>query len=554
MGRGSGQSAATEAGSDAQLSATVDDLDRFFAERGLRVPPGLRRVFGSPLPGRLRGHLCLPTEDEADARSPSMAWAELVIDGTEAPLAPNLVPLLALDEQSFACVVAASVDGAPLTTEGMVVRWHLALSPDRADHQAALLDTDCYLYIESVAEELAARQPGLDRMLNEIGPAYELEYLDGEKRPRDFVLRPVRLACQNVIVGLAALRHDAAINGMAVLSWQTCEVPHVVAHEGNRAMAALMLCDTFQSGGTMEIRFDRPARLSAAGTLKRSGRTVKLDCSYAGHPEGKVPASLRRYGRSVGVALGEDVSLGARRRAAISPLEARQLFLAVTPMTDGLRRRVDETVMRGAVSPERLCYVLLSAIWRDIEVDFMLAVSPRTPSIISGGADWRQRADRQAESEVARAALMLGMLHRRLDATDRAAGGVVQLDGAVAETRLVEDARAGVTWDVLDDAGAIRFGRLRAAQLPWQREGQPLDVADGSELVVLPRTHVSADDVEAALAFAGRTLTVIVVPQDYEPPVAVQESKVLLLFCPDRLPELDREIEARLLSARVSRA
>ena len=94
-----------------------------------------------------------------------------------------------------------------------------------------------------------------------------------------------------MIVALAAFAQDSAFDGLSVVAWQTCEVPHVATHEANRALAALTLCDAFKSGGTMEIRFDRPARLTST-----AGRIV-----FHGHPENAVPASLRRYGRTVGV-------------------------------------------------------------------------------------------------------------------------------------------------------------------------------------------------------------------------------------------------------------
>ncbi len=496
---------------------------------------------------RLRGVLCVATEDEADARSPAMAWAEMTIDSSRWPLPPNLLPLHLLDAQSFACVVASNDTGPALDNEGHVVRWHIGLELDRGDNQAALLDRDCLQYAQSLHEELEARPIGLKRMLAEISPAYEVNYLDQEKRPRDFVLRPVRLACQNVVMGLAAFQHDAAIDAMAVLAWQTCELPHVVTHEGNRALAALMLCDTFQSGGTMEIRFDRPAKLVASGITKRGGQLVDVAASYQSHPEGgQVPASLRRYGRVVGVALGAD------NANAISPREARELFKAVTPMPAGLRTRVDDVVARGIASPERLCFTLLAQIWREIELDFMLAVSARTASIISGGADWRQRADRQAESDVARAACMLGMLFRRLDTTDHAAAGKAASAGAA---RVVEDERVGVNWRVLGEVGAVVFRDLVPGRLPWQAVDSQHEIGDSAELVVIPRTFIDAPDLDLARQLATSfTHVALVVPQDAEPPLRPLDSSVAVLRCPDRLSEIDRVIERKLLDARLARA
>jgi hypothetical protein len=349
------------------------------------------------------------------------------------------------------------------------------------------------------------------------------------------VIRPVRIACQNVIVGLAAFAHDSEIDGMSVVAWQTCEVPHVGAHEGNRALAALMLCDAFQSGGTMEIRFDRSARLNASGTAK-SGVKVDVVARYRGHPEGRVPASLRRYGRTVGI------ELGSEDPGCISPWEARELFLAVTPMPVELAKRVRSAVERGAASPERFCFTLLSQVWREIELDFMLAVSDRTGSILQGGADWTCRAERQAETQIARAALITGMLYRRLDSTDVAAS---------TETRVLEDNRAGVRWSVVPDVGAVIFEQVPAGPLPWRTRETVLGVGD--RLVVLPRGTVTEQDLAIAAALRTTGVVAIAVPADADL-TGLDLSGVQVLRCPDRLGQLDQAIEANLLRARVARS
>ena len=123
-----------------------------------------------------------------------------------------------------------------------------------------------------------------------------------------------------------------------MLAWQTCEVPHVATHEANRGLAALTLCDAYRNGGTMEIRFDWP------GQVRVGDKSVR----YAGHVEGQVPASLRRYARTVGV------TLGTHDRGAIFPDEARALFLAVTPMPASLAARATTAMSDYGIPPERL--------------------------------------------------------------------------------------------------------------------------------------------------------------------------------------------------------
>jgi hypothetical protein len=476
------------------------------------MPPGLAALAQEPdfkfaEPWLVRS--IAPTVDEAFS-----------LLGPDAP--ENLLPIAALDDESFACVVCAPAQLPDDAGNGLVVRWHTRDIAPR--FQADVIDIGIVDYVSSVDEELAARRDGLRRMLDQIGPAYEESYLDKEKRPRDFVIRPVRIACQNVIVGLAAFAQDSTFDGLSVVAWQTCEVPHVATHEGNRALAALTLCDAFRNGGTMEIRFDRDARVSCQGR-----RVV-----YHGHVEKAVPASLRRYGRTVGV------DLGAKDPAAITPAEARELFLAVTPMPAELRARVDDVRATRGISPERICFSLLSQIWREPELDFLLAASARAASILEGGAPWTDRASRQAESEVCRAAVMAGMLFRRLNSTD-AAGD------ASSAVRVVEDRSKGVTWHVDEVKAAITFRGVDAtAPVPWARGTGGVD-----EVTVFPRTALTSDLAQAVAADDSAAFKAVLVPADVPSPPDLDG--VVVLRCPDRLADIDKDIERRLLTSRISR-
>lgn len=480
----------------------------------------LGMVYAAEWPAVVSELLCTPDRD-AYRSSWSIEDALDLIEAESAyELPQGLLPLCFVDDRSLACVVIEPNERQ--LPVGIVLRWHLDdVAPNK---QLRLLDVDPVSYVSSVAEELEARGAGLDRMLDEIGPAYQQSHLSYEKRPRDFVVRPVRIACQNVIVGLAAIAQEASFDGLNVLAWQTCEVPHVATHEANRALAALTLCDAFQNGGTMEIRFDRGGRVAFGSQT----------FAYDGHPEGQVPASLRRYGRTVGVMLGEEDP------GAIIPGEARELFLAVTPMRPELRERVEGEIGNRGTAPERLCFTLLSGVWREIELDWILATSPRGSSILAGGADWRERTARQAEMEICRTALMAGMLFARLDGRDAASGE----DGP----RLVEDQRVGVDWHVDTELAAVSFaGRDPADPLPWLggRVENPEE-----PLTVLPRSIVTAEVRETAARLAASGPVAILLPRDAPEP---QLETGLVMRCPDRLSDLDKAVEAKLLTSRISR-
>ena len=488
----------------------------YLADHGLAPHPSLTRLWTEQLPANLDGLVYLP---DARGGQPDVDSAQTLIDSSDWPLLPNLVPLMPVDERSFACVVLSDEGAPPLPGAGAVVRWHLDVTD--AKYQAAVLDTDCWTYVQSMSEELAARSVGLSRVLDDVGPAYQQTFIDREKRPRDFVVRPVRIACQNVIVALAAFAQDSAFDGLGVVAWQACEVPHVATNEANRALAALTLCDAFKSGGTMEVRFDRPAKVQIDGQTKL----------FDGHPERAVPASLRRFGRTVGV------TLGARDPASISPAEARELFRAVTPMPDDLRDRVDYATQHEGIAPERLYFALMTGTWHPVELDFMLATSGRTGEIVSGGSAWQDRASRQAESEICRAGSMLAMLYNRLNNHDAA--------GETEGVRVLEDNRQGAVWRVDGDAASVEFANLDVSHaLPWCRH-------EGSERVtVFPRTQVTASTIQAVRAAQSACVAALLIPLDSTFPVP---DDVLVLRCPDRLADLDKAVEAKLLTSRIAR-
>jgi hypothetical protein len=433
--------------------------------------------------------------------------------GSSAQPAPlGLVPITYIDDRSLACVVCRPVDSALHGVPGRVIRWHLDDIP--APCQGALLDVDVESYVGSLVDELGgAWQSGYDGMAK-VASRYQAEFLSKGVTPKPHNLRPFQLACQNVIIGLAAMRHDAVIDGLSVEYWQTCDVPHVATNEGNRALAALMLCDAFQAGGTMEINFGK-------------------------HPEQSVPAALRRYGRTLGIDLGDELS----GEASISPAEARQLFLAVTPMPDGLREVAAQAIESGLVSAERLCYSLLSPIWPAIELEFILRCSSRAASILEGGAEVQDRPSRLAELEVTRAAAMVGTLLRRLDGKDGAGGGP---DGSA---RVFEDTSHGVTWRVLGDFSAVAFSGIPEGPLPWRPAGQGDLRASGGHLVVMPRPHPIAEDLRTLEELGSDAPAVLLIPRG-----AATQPETSFLECPDRLSELDARVVRNLETSQLVRA
>ena len=443
----------------------------------------------------------------ASNRTNSIEWARSLLRDAAIPPPEHYVPIMPVDDLSIACVedVESPVRNLP------VRRWHLGAID--LSFQDALLDVDLVRYVRSVIEELEFRPHGL-RAIDRIARKYNSQYVKNGVRPRGNVLRPVQLACQNVIIGLAAVRHDPTFDGLRVPVYLTCEAPHIATHEANRAMAGLILCDAFQNGGTMEIRFgDR--------------RT-----------DARVPSGLARFARTIDVRLGEEDA------SCITPKEARELFLAVTPIPDDLRLRSDDVIDRGVISSERFCYVLMAGVWTAIELDYILATSSRIESIMRGGAPVETRAARQAELETCRAATMLGMLYGYLTNSD-AAGS--------AGVRIFEDQSPKVSWSVNDESGAIAFTANDALAVPWRSAHHGSSENGRQSLICIPRGLPTTGDYALVLRLQAdfpEAAVALLVPADMANRVPQQ---VPTMVCPDRLAEIDSGVERQLATLRVGR-
>jgi hypothetical protein len=483
----------TEAPEALNRTTEIQELGRALA---LQLPPELCDVWSRPAPEEVESVLYRPLPG---SEPPSLHFALAQLRrGAERP-PRTLLPLHLVDTTSIACVVCAREGDEHPADFGQVVRWHLTAVPARAQRRP--LDVDARSYVDAMVSAergLAAGKTALAAVSDE----YYESHVKAKRLPKAHERRPIRLACQNVVVGEAVWAYDARFDGLSVSVWQTSQEPHVNAHEGTRALTAMMLAEAFRSGGTMEVRFDD-------------------------HPEHAVPALLRQWARCEGIAL-----LGGAR--AIAPTEARQLIVAATEMSDELRRRVERLIAGGGLSVERVCYMLLAGIWRPLELTFLLGTSPRVADILAGGSDPLYRPRHQAERDLCRAAVMAGTLLARLEQPPN------------EQTTAIEDYRNPITWTVDDEGATIRFSGLVGA-LPWRdREVEP-----ASEAIVLPRPYPDTADYEQAQALAGAARQVaILTPKDVE---RLPAPGVAHLRHPDRLSVIDRGIAARLLESRVGR-
>lgn len=489
-------------------------LKIFCALQGLIVPSGLTELFNLTSVRNL-GEL-LYRSDVTPEEQTSLSWALQLLEDSFATPPSNLLPLLLVDDMSIACAVCEYSNSEKTTNTGKVVRWHLGdIDPI---YQGAILDNNVTAYLKSVAAELQDHSGKYHKITGKVSRDYQRKIAEGIK-PKSWNRRPVQLACQNVVVGMADFQHDSLFEGLRVSNYLTCEVPHLATHEANRAMSAMILCDAFQSGGTMEIRF---------GPSKRE--------------EEVVPPVLRRFGRSLGIDLGKE------DEKAITPVEARELFLAVTRIPEDLRRRVEDITDRGTISPERICFTLLASVWPDIELDYLLATSSRVDFILEGGAPFECHGERLAEQEVSRAALMAGMLFRCLDTADPA-------NDPENSVRGFSDNRHGVSWKIDGYHGAVSLMSVPAGKLTWRSSGRKeIALNWGDTLVIVPRGFPTPDDVELVKYLSrgsDKIVAALLLPADM---VNVVPDNIPVLVCPDRLSALDSAIEAKLLRLRLGRS
>lgn len=432
-----------------------------------------------------------------------LLWAIEVLQTAVHPPPPDLIPLMPVDERSFACVVCGQRGCEQPSDFNSVVRWHLDEVPVRVQRQ--LLDVSPNHYLNTIAEDLKARERGIKDMETIVA-----KYDENQKgRPRHWHKRPIRLAVQNVVIGHAAVKHDDITNSLACSVWQTCQVPHVAAHEGTRALAALTLGQAFSYGGTMEIRFDQ-------------------------HAEGRVPAVLRQFART------RHFELGKIDSQAIHPREARKLMWAVTEMPDELQHRLEAFIKLGHLSPERACFILLSGVWTPIELDFLAATSARLPSILRGDTYPLDRMARQAELTVCRAAHMIGIMFKVFQTGETQASNVVAVQ---------EDRRDAVSWTVLPDEGVVRFKGVRGRRLPDLHNCGELINAD--QLLVVPR-HTAADCNQSAMRRLASKDEAIAFLTPFGDPA--DSDDILSVQCPDTLEAIDRAIDFRLLKSIVGRS
>lgn len=503
-----------------QLMLHFPDAYRLFLHRYGAVKVGPITIYG----------LSRPVEDE-----PSLIWA---LQGfwSIAPDAPkNLIPFHPVEESGLlACLqcqpAGSSTDTAP------VVLWDLRAPASEQNLEQVSPDFAYYLYDR--LSEWKYRETGL-RTLERHVHTFENEYLSNNKLPRNHIWRPYRFCVQDIVLGLVVVRHSLANNCLDVDVCLISDAPEYEPGSGARMTSAFLLSEAYKCGGTMEIRF----------TENVEDRTV--------------PRALREFAQDLGVDL-RHVTEGR-----ITPSEARQLYVALSGFSDTLRAQLDLLAEQGKLSQERACYVVNHGIWTRSEVESIVFGSLRPDGIFSGDTPPEQRHLYLQELLHARAAILGGVLDRRLAKRERTEGTLaIDLEDDVR--------RLDIAFDATFYAKIYRCDEV--LPIPWveSRGQQAFDLPAGQHLIVLVRARDANDlalhfehDLATAhkLAAFSQQQSVpgpvfILTPRDFQElpsdlrtrfVSAAEASGVGLIVCPETVVTLDADAAQRLASSRILR-
>lgn len=303
--------------------------------------------------------------------------------------------------------------------------------------------------------------------------------------------------------------------------------------------SAFLLSEAYKCGGTMEIRF-----------------TENVE-------DGTVPKALQTFAQDLGVEL-RHISEGR-----ITALEARQLYVAITDFSDTLRDQIDQLSQQGKLSQERACYVVNHGIWTRSEVESIVFGSLRPSGIFSGDTPPEQRHLYMQEIFHTRAAILGGLLDRRLARRER-------IEGTVA-IDLEDDVRR---LDIEFDPNFYTkiYHCEEELPIPWvePQDQKSLTITPGHRLITLVRARDASDlalyfqqDISTAREIAAITQeqpvpdsVFILTPRDFHDLPSEQQnhfistarnSGVGIIVCPETVAALDADAAKRLASSRILR-
>lgn len=355
------------------------------------------------------------------------------------------------------------------------------------------------------------------------GKKYDHQH--GGALPRSKDWRPVRSCVHDLVVGLAAIRHDESFNGLDVDVFLCTDHPNYEPGHGVRALASLLLSDAYRNGATMAIRFTR----------------------YDGRKRTRVPERIPRD--LVGLAEQLGVNLARSQDGIITHDESLELYSLLVGLSSAVKRGIEPHIARGAFSLAGLCFLISSKVWSLEEASWILLNAPRPEGVLFGIDKPEDRLNYLDSIYYGRAALLARHLHQRL----------ISNSGQAGEGCLVEI--AGLAWT---------YRPAHPVSLDWNVRDSVLNLSANEAVVVFPNPHpllpqeekrivedithlygVSSQSTQKFILYGAEVQRVPSVKKLAE--IAEQKAGIQLLSAPFSCSELDQEVERRMARARMVR-
>lgn len=393
-------------------------------------------------------------------------------------------------------------------------------------------------------------QASIRRVSDHISRGLEFEHGTDRKTPRGNVYRPYRLTVDETILAIIVLRASEAFRLCEIDVFLTTDIPGIGRGVTTRAALLFALSDAVRNGGSMAVQFTK-------------------DCCG-----GAVPPGI------VDVARGVGVSLGSAAQGAISPDEARQLYLRLTGLSVEARKRALDLSRRGFFSPERLAFLIATGAWPAAEAEMLLLACPYPELLLGAGALPESRYLYSFALAHARTAVLGGIIHRALRYHDRRADDATTVGARSSRTdegALVIDARPlhlNIRCEVMPATMGWIHGPLsqdRVWEL-WSADPPALTThRAGQTILVLPRPRgpqearlFLAQDIDAAQTAgkAARARAILAYPADFLDLERAERSEALkvaaargvdIVVCPETIAALDAEADRRLREGRKLR-
>lgn len=479
------------------------------------------------------GGICIYGISTPFDREPSIVWALNGLWKVSPDMPKNLVPIQHLsDSRAIVCIECQSAQSK--NNETSIVLWNL--DSKRNLQNIVHLNQDFATYLSQVLMVFKHREIAF-RVMEEHVQNFERDYLSIGKLPRNYVWRPYRFCSQDVVLGLTVVRHSVDNNCLEVDVCMTSDVLEFEEGIGVKITTSFLLSEAYKCGGSMEIRFSENVE---------GGRVPIAICDLA-----------EKYG----------VPLSYTMEGRIAPSEARLLYLAISEFSQPLRDLIESLFQEGRLSIERPCYALYHGLWTRSQIENILLGSPRPESVLGGDSWPEQRHLYLNDLKHASAAVMGGVLDRKLAKRDRNTG---------SEALDLEDDVRPIDIHFNPDYYANVYSCNEEFPIPWAQDQSTQIVKPGNEIVVLLRVYDMEDitrylphDIHVAKGLTQRTnntdqthYVYILVPRDFEDlPQNFQDNLVFdavdygvgILVCPETLVALEADGSKRLVSSRIMR-